>query len=509
MANEANVQASLPGKGESLWLGTTPATDYPLLEEDSFFDVVVVGGGIVGLTAALLIKETGATVAVVEACCVAGGVSGHTTAKVTTAHGIVYRQLVQRFGRERARQYAEVNQAAVDFVASFAEKHNIACDLEREPAYTYSVGDTKPETIAAEVEAAMGLGLPVSYRDRLDLPFAVRAAIAYENQIAFHPRKYLLAMAERIEGGGSRIFERSRALGVQEGSPCRVRTERGEIRGDRVIVATHFPILDRGLYFARLSPFRSYLLAVKAEEPLPEGMYYSEDGPVYTFRRHRMHGGPTLFLVGGQNHPVGHETDTAERYRRAEAFARRHFKVESVEFRWSTQDNGSFDRVPFIGPYGGGLSRVYTATGFGGWGLSNGTAAGMILADLIAGRFDIRHSIFDPSRSSSFLTGRFVHRNLHVARTFFKDHLASPVKGDAEDLAAGEAGIRKKDHHEAAAYRDEAGTLHTHSPYCTHMGCKVQWNNAEKSWDCPCHGSRFDAEGRVIHAPATKDLKKG
>lgn len=497
-----------PEEAAALWIETSPHTAYPILPGDIRVDVAIVGAGIVGLTAAFLLEQSGAKVAVLEANEIATGVSGHTTAKITSAHGLIYRHLVTRFGEEKARQYADANQGAIGFIASTIQKNQIACDFHRTVAYTYSTEARDRQKIEDEVDAALGLGLPASYLESAPVPFPVGGAIRYDDQAFFHPRKYMLAIAERIPGNGSYIFEHTRVKKVKGGSPCRIATDRGEIKADQVIVATHFPILNRGLYFAKMVPTRAYLLAFRIEDNVPEGMYYGIQPPYHTFRRHMTDTGEAFLLVGGEDHVTGQVSDTLERYRRLKTFARNYFQLETESYRWSTQDNDPMDRVPFIGSHSFLSKRIFVATGFRGWGMTNGTAAGMILSDLISGRPNPWSPVFDPVRTTSYRSKAFVSRNLRVAGTYISDYLPKRRKKSSDELAPGEAGVVQRKKEEVAAFRDQSGHLHAVSPRCTHMYCKLRWNNAERSWDCPCHGSRFAYDGKVIHAPATEDLIK-
>jgi glycine/D-amino acid oxidase-like deaminating enzyme/nitrite reductase/ring-hydroxylating ferredoxin subunit len=494
------------GKTTPLWVGTAQGTHYPVLPCSMSFDVAVVGGGIAGLTAAVLLKHSGARVAVLEARRIGRGVTGHSTAKVTSGHDVIYQDLIRRFSAEKARQYADANQGAIEFIAAFADERGASCDLRRTFACTYTCEDQNLEKIQREVEVAADLGLPVTYTESLDLPFPVKGAICYENQACFHPLKYLSSMAEIIPGRGSHIFENTTVKDVEEGRPCRVVTERGVVRADQVIVATHFPILNRGLFFAKMTPIRSYLTALRLEQDPPEGMYISLDSPHHTMRRHQTDTGETYLLIGGEDHEVGHGGDTAERYRRIERFARSHFRVQETLYRWSTQDNSPADQVPFIGRHSLLSRRVYVATGFQGWGMTNGTVAGVLLSDMVSGTKNPWSPVFDPNRFTPFISKKFYVQNIHVAEMFVTDRTAGRAEKDLSALLPGEGAIVRDRGKELAASRDENGRVRVFSPTCTHMGCKVSWNNGEESWDCPCHGSRFDREGRVIHAPAVKEL---
>src|SRR3954468_17993808 len=501
---------ALEGKNTSLWVDSAPETDYPVLRAGVHVDVAVLGGGIAGLTTAVLLKREGARVAVVEAGRVGAGVTAYTTAQVTSLHGIQSQSVESSFGEDGALAYAEANEAGLERVAQFVDELAIDCDWRRKPAYTYAEDDGDRGKIEDEVEAAVRAGLPATFTTDTDLPWTVAAAIRVEDQAEFHPRLYLLALAEEVDGDGSHVFERSRALAVAGGKEnVRVSTTRGELTADQVVVATHFPFLDRGGYFARMHPERSYGLGLylRRGAKAPQAMYLSTESPTHTVRSHPTATGE-MVIAGGESHKTGQGGDTAERVARLEAWARGRFDVRSIEYRWSTQDNMPVDGVPYIGRLAPFQKRLWVATGFMKWGLTNGTAAGMILTDLIAGRDNPWASLFDSTRFKPLASAKeIVKENVNVGAHFVGDHLAPPDVRSVGSIAPGEAAIVRRGAGKVAAYRDEDGTMHAVSAVCTHLGCQVQWNSAERSWDCPCHGSRFDVTGRVIQGPAVKDLE--
>jgi glycine/D-amino acid oxidase-like deaminating enzyme/nitrite reductase/ring-hydroxylating ferredoxin subunit len=505
------MPVALEGKNTSLWVDTAPETDYPVLRPGVHVDVAVLGGGIAGLTTALLLKRDGARVAVVEAGRVGGGVTAYTTAKVTSLHGIQYQSVESSFGEDGARAYAEANEAGLERVAQFVDELGIDCDWRRKPAYTYAEDDSDRGKIEDEVEAAVRAGLPAEFTEETDLPWPVAAAIRVDDQAEFHPRRYLLALAEAVDGDGSHVFERSRAIAVAGGKErVRVSTTRGELTADQVVVATHFPFLDRGGYFARMHPERSYGLGLYLAKGAhaPQGMYLSTESPSHTVRSHPTARGE-MVIAGGESHKTGQGGDTAERVARLERWARERFDVRSIEYRWSTQDNMPVDGVPYIGRLAPFQKRLWVATGFMKWGLTNGTAAGMILTDLIGGRENPWADLFDSTRFKPLASAKeLVKENANVGVHFVGDHLGRPDVRSVDALAPGQAGIVRRGAGKVAAFREDDGTLHTVSAVCTHLGCQVKWNEAERSWDCPCHGSRFDFTGRVIQGPAVKDLEQ-
>jgi glycine/D-amino acid oxidase-like deaminating enzyme len=491
----------------SLWIESTPQTDYPPLQGTVDVDAAVLGAGITGVTAATLLKRAGRTVALVDSKRVVRGVTGHTTAKLTSGHGLIYAELAKSFGREGARGYAESNQAAIQLVTELVEDLGIDCDLERRANLVYTEKASEIGQIEDEVEAASRAGLSVSFVTDTDLPFPIAAAIRLEEQAQFHPRRYLLPLVEAVAGDGSHVFEQTRALDVQPGDRCRVETDRGTIVARDVIVATHIPFLDRGLFFAKEHPQRSYVIAVPlGSTRAPEGMYINVSPPTRSIRTAPFEEG-RLLLLGGEGHRPGEEPDTERRYRNLEEFIRDAFGIaDAPVHRWSTQDYATVDRLPYIGRITRGSEHILVATGFGKWGMSNGTLAAQILTDAILGRPNPWASLYDAKRVKPVASARrFTRENAKVAAHWVGDRAQAQT---LEELQPGEGGIVKANGRRMAAYRDPGGAVQSVSPACTHLGCYVQWNSAEESWDCPCHGSRFRTDGTVIQGPAVKDLRR-
>ena len=494
------------GAHESIWMVANEGPSYPPLDGNRSFDVAVVGGGIAGVAAARHLKDAGLSVALVESNRIAAGTTGRSTAKLTSQHGLVYRDLISDHGEGEAWQYARANEAAIDEVESRVDEHDIDCDFHRTEAYTYTTAAGGPAKIRAEVEAAERLGLPASYTETTDLPYEVEAAVEFREQARFDPRAYVLGLAETIPGDGSAVFEGTTAEGIERGRRPRVETDRGTVVADDVVVATLFPFYDHGLYFSRLTPKQSYVLAVRLAGEAPRGMYYRDGDPYFSVRPHPA-GEDSTVLVGGQNHRTGHGHHATEKYRKLEAEARRKFDVDEVAYRWSTQDYVSADGVPFVGKLAPQTDHVYVATGFGGWGLTNGTAAGMLLADLLTGRENDWREVYRPTRLPTVASARtLVDHNAKAARHYLEDHLRSPRRPRLRELDPDEAAVVDGDDGPVAAYRDGEEEVHAVSAVCTHLSCNVQWNDAERTWDCPCHGSRFGYDGSVIDGPAVEPL---
>ncbi|WP_323192655.1 FAD-dependent oxidoreductase [Halostella sp. PRR32] len=507
-SNDGTSQPPLQGAHESLWIETTPKTEYDTLDGEIEVDVAIIGGGIAGITTAAELQEAGKSVAIVERDHILEGVAGHTTAKLTALHGLIYDHLIEYFDEQRARQYAEANLAAIDHVEATVEDRGLDCDFKRTAAYTFTESSDNRHQIQAEVDAAQQLSLAASFQESTDLPFDIEAAIRLDDQAQFHPRKYLLALAEEIPGESSYIFENTTAMDVEDGSPCQVSTDCGSITADAVVVATHFPVFDRARYYERLYPKRSYVLAVRLQGDAPAGMHYKPEDPYFSVRPHPA-GEESMVLVGGQNHRTGHSDSTVDRYRKLEQEAFDRLNVDEIAYRWSTQDFVSIDRVPFIGLLGPQSENVYTATGFGGWGMTNGIVAGMLLSDLIVDGQSEWEDVYQPMRfNENASADPFLHHNQHDVKHYLEDYTEHPQSGDVESVQQGDGAVLELDDGLTAVHRDEDGDTHSVSAICSHMGCLVYWNDGEQSWDCPCHGSRFACDGSVLNGPANSPLSE-
>lgn len=500
------VTASNDGDRTSLWHGTAEVTSYPRLSGDVDTGVVVVGGGITGLTTALLLAEAGVEVVVLEARYLAAGATGGTTGKVSSQHGVIYRDLIERHGEPAARTYAEMNQAAIRDVAAICERHGIEAGWTPAPAYIWAETDDEVDQLRRELEAATSLGLPAEWVDGIELPFSVHGALRFREQAQFHAVRYVDGLARAVDGHpNATVHCDSRVTSVREANGrVTAATASGTVSADHAILATLLPITDRGFEFARARASRTYGVACTIDGELPEGMYISAGSPSRSVRHYHASDAAYLVVVGDA-HETGHERDTGRHDAALEAFAREHWDVREIVFRWSAQDYVPDDRLPFIGATA--LSdRILVATGWQKWGLTNGTAAARILTDVVTGRNNDDADVFAPTRTTVTESARqFLSHNLDVAKRFVADRV-SPDYASIDDVPAGSGGTVLVDGDLLAVSRDSAGRLHTKSATCSHLGCIVQWNQAERSWDCPCHASRFDEDGQVLEGPATTPL---
>jgi glycine/D-amino acid oxidase-like deaminating enzyme/nitrite reductase/ring-hydroxylating ferredoxin subunit len=495
----------------SLWIETTPETDYPAVEGEVEVDVVVVGAGITGVTTAWLLKREGRRVALVEMRRVGEGATGYTTAKLTVGHNLIYADLAKGHGEETAQAYAASNQWSIQRLEELVSAEAIECDWERASNYVYTEDETQLNALRDELEAARRAGVSAELTTDTDLPFPVSGAIRVDNQAQFHPRKFLQGLVEKIVGDGSHVFEQTRVEDVTSGDHCEVLTEHGTMRAPHVVLATHLPFLDRGLFFAKAHPQKSYAIAAQIEESAaPLGMYINAEQPTRSIRSTPGPNGSRFLVIGGEGHKPGRDNDTRRRYESLESFLRNRFDSGEVEHRWSTHDYVPLDRLPYIGRLRRGDERLLIATGFAKWGLTKGVIAAAILTDAILGRDNPWAGVYDAKRLSlTSSTGRkFLIENAKVGSWFIGDRIR--FRDDQQDIDALEPGdgtVAWIGGRHLAVHRDEKGQLQALSARCTHLGCLVGWNQADQTWECPCHGSQFGADGALLQGPATGPLQ--
>ena len=430
----------------SLWAETAKLPSFPSLEQDLKTDILIVGGGMAGLLCACALNRACADYALIEADRICGGVTRNTTAKITSQHGLIYDKLIGEYDVETARLYYEANQAAMSSFRRLAADY--PCQMETKPAFVYTTGST--EKLGKELQALERIGAKAGYRDSLPLPFAVTGAIEFEEQAQFHP----LLLAAGI-AAGLNIYEHTPARGFEGNT---VYTDKVRIEAKKILIATHFPIINKhGGYFLKLFQDRSYVLALE-NAPDPAGMFIGAEGCGPAIRS-----SGDLLLFGGGAHPTGKKGGG---YAELEALARSCYPGARIKYRWAAQDCMSLDGIPYIGRYGKNTPELYVATGFNKWGMTSSMVSAMILSDLLLERENPYAKVFSPQRSS-------MHPQLLVNAFHAAANLLTPTR-----------------------------------PRCPHMGCALKWNEEEQSWDCPCHGSRFTAEGELLDGPATGNLKK-
>lgn len=494
----------LPRETLSLWLDTVPGRRFPALQRDLKVDVAVVGGGITGITAATLLRRAGKSVAVLEARRIGQGVTGGTTAHLTEALDASYASLTKDFGQDGARLATEASRAALERIALFVQEGRIACSLRRVPAFAYTESKRGVAAIEEEYDAAVRLGVPVTLVRDTPLPFKTPAALRYDNQGRFHVRRYLMPMANALRGTRGHVFEGTRVLDVEDGEPCRVITESGVVTAKEVVIATHVPMKAKWV-MPKLAQYRSYVVAFTLKGEVPDGLFWDDDDPYHYVRLQETKEG-TVLIAGGEDHKVGQEEDTEARYASVAEWAQERFPVKKAAWRWSAQVVETVDGLPYYGRPGGS-PHVFACTGYSGTGMTFGTLGGMMAADAILGRENALQKLFAYNRVKPLASAKdLVAENVDFPAHFVGDRLAAPERRGFAGVPRGAGCIVEENGERLAVYRDPKGGVHARSAVCTHMGCLVGWNDAEKSWDCPCHGSRFDPDGEVLDGPAVAPL---
>lgn len=493
----------------SLWHATHELGGFAPLNGSIQTDVAIVGAGISGLTAAVILARTGLRVAVLERDRVGTGETGDTTSHLTEAVDARYQTLIRDFGEDGARMVAASSRDAIDWIETMVKESPIDCGFARVPGFLYTERRSDLEWLANELDAARRAGCPVAWTDEVPLPFPTHGAVRWDNQAQLHATAYLDGLLKAAVTQGAQIFENTRVLGVEDDDPCRVETDRGTVRAKHVFVAANVPVNNRVFLHTKIAAYRSYVVAAEYAPGGLKGLFWDTDAP-YHYVRTQQANGQTWLIVGGEDHRTGARTDTDACYERLAEYARSRFGMSQVSFRWSGQIIEPVDGLPFIG-LNSGSERVYVATGYAGNGITFGTLAGMIVSDLIRHGRNPYASLYDATRVKPLAAAYdYVAENITFPAHLITDRLTSLDVDDrtVQALPPGEGGIFNSDAGKIAVCRDSRGVVHACSAVCTHLGCDVAWNRAEQTWDCPCHGSRFSPDGTVINGPAVSDLRK-
>jgi glycine/D-amino acid oxidase-like deaminating enzyme/nitrite reductase/ring-hydroxylating ferredoxin subunit len=466
-------------------------------------EVAVIGAGITGLTAALLLKRAGKQVIVLEKDDVASGTSGSTSAHLSTMPDWGYATLERKHGKPVSSAVARALTGSIGLIESLIEELGIDCSFARVDGYYAAEREKHDASVDRELGAARRAGLLVEGTNSVPVPFPVSSAVHFPRQGRFHPLAYLNALAERVEGDGSHVFTRTRVTELGDGEPCEVRTSGGTVRAGSVVLATHSP-LGFNLVQTEIAPYRSYCIACTIDDQLGDVLIWNTEEP-YDYVRKQPDYAENLVIVGGKDHKTAHESEP-EAFERLEHYVRDRFHVREVLNRWSAEFFEPSDGLPYIG-LSPGAKHTYVATGFSGDGLAWGTASARYIADVLLERekdvpLPFRASRFRPLASA----GHFIKENADVAARFVVDRFKAERGADFDAIRPGEGKVVAQDGKKLAVYRDASGELTIRSAICPHLKCVVRFNAAERSWDCPCHGSRFDVQGRVIDGPALSDL---
>ncbi len=475
---------------KSVWSESCKFRKREALNKDIKTDVLVIGAGIAGILTAYMLKQNGRDVVLIDAAEIASGNTKNTTAKITSQHDLIYSKLITEFGEEKARQYAKANELAIKKYKEIIEDKRIECDFEEKPAYVYSLNEV--DVLKEEVEAAKKLGIDAEFVQEANLPFKINGAVKFNNQAQFNPLKFLKGISNELV-----IYENTRALEIKENL---VVTSGGNITANNIVVATHYPIMNApGYYFMKMHQERSYVLALENTSEI-DGMYIDLNKEGYSFRTYN-----NLLLLGGISHKTG-ENEEGGSYDELRKVAKELYPKAKEKYYWSAQDCMTIDGIPYIGRYSSETPNIYVATGFNKWGMTSSMVSAMIISDMILEKENDFSEIFSPRRFDLSLSINNIANDLiETAKNFIVQKVYIP-SSEIEHIKNGHGGIIEYNGEKVGVYKNKEGKEFFVSTKCTHLGCQLSWNADELTWDCPCHGSRFDYKGRLIGSPATKDL---
>lgn len=476
---------------KSIWDESCEFDKREELKGDIKTDILIIGAGITGILIGYFLKQNGREVVLIDKSEIARGNTRNTTAKITSQHDLIYNKLIQEFGEEKAKQYARANELAIRKYREIIKERKIECDFEELPAYIYSLNDT--DLLKKEVDAARHLGIDAEYVEKVDLPLEVKGAVKFNNQGQFNPLKFLKDISKELT-----IYENTKAIKIEENL---VSTDKGNIVANHIVIATHYPIINApGYYFMKMHQERSYVIALENADNNIKGMYIDYEKQGYSFRNYK-----GLLLLGGISQRTG-ENESGGSYDKLRNIAKDLYPNSREKCHWSAQDCMTIDGMPYIGKYADSTPNIYVATGFNKWGMTSSMVSAMIISDLILEKDNDFSEIFSPKRFDLSLSINNIANDLvKTAKNFIAQKISIP-SSEIQHIKNGHAGIVDYNGQKVGVYKDENGKEFIVSTKCSHLGCELHWNADELTWDCPCHGSRFDYTGKLIESPANKDI---
>lgn len=492
----------------SLWLSNQKNFENILdKKEDIESDVCIIGAGIFGITCAYYLSRLGFSVTVLEKDFVGSKTTGHTTGKITSQHGLFYKYLVDSYNKKFAKDYLDANEKAIKNIKDIIDSEKIKCDFEYQNSYVYATSDVEYNALKLEYQVLNDLGFNCDFVTKTGLPFDVKGAICFKNQAQFNPIKYLDGLCDSIISKGGKIITKAPAFDVQKSDDFYTTfCSDFRVKSKYVIVATHYPFINfPGFYFTKMYQSSSYLIAIDSKKTLSNGMYISAASPAYSFRT-ACYQGKKLLLIGGGEHKTGEPPSYEYTYGALENLAKKYYPDCEILFRWDTRDCISLDKIPYVGHYSTFMPDVFVGTGFKKWGMTLSNVSANIVVDEILHKENPYAYLFNPSRLSAF-KNRDEFKNILVqsANSLFFDKLR-PAQMNFDEIALDSGSIIEVNNQKVGIYKNLDGKIYAVKPFCTHLGCQLAWNDVDKTWDCPCHGSRFDFTGKNLYDPAVKDL---
>ena len=493
----------------SFWIENFKNKNYQSLKEDLNVDVCIIGGGLTGISCAYYLTKNNLKVCILEKDKIMEKTSGHTTGKITSQHGLFYKYLFDSYGKECGKKYEESNQEAITNIKNIIDTENIECDFEFQNSYVYTTDANSVKKIKDEVETLKKLDFDARLLDKINLPISnVKAAIEFPHQAQFNPMKYAQGLCDSITNHSGLIFEDSKVIKVDKnGNEYKIFSNGHTITAKYLIVATRYPIINfPGFHFLKMYSESSYLIGVETASPLFQGMYINNDVPTFSFRT-AIYKGKRILLVGGMNHKTGAKIDLSDSYRVLEQKALELYPDSKVLYKWNTHDSVSLDKIPYIGDFSMLYPNVYVATGFKKWGMTSSNVAANIITDKILGKDNLYEEIYNSTRLRPVKNRKeFANMIKESSYSLLFNKFDLPA-ATPKDVDPGEGKIVNDNGVKVGIYKNESGKEFKVIPKCRHLGCELSWNNLDKTWDCPCHGSRYTFDGKLIYGPSKRSLK--
>ena len=474
------------------------------LEYDTNADICIIGAGISGITTAYYLTKKGFKTVVIERNEIGHGVTGHTTAKITSQHALIYHYLFKQYGIEFAEKYFKANEKAIKNIEEIIIENNIDCDFERKDNYIYTINEENIEKIKEEAESLKHININAELVEKSDLKLKIKRGIVFKNQAQFNPLKYITGLVKYILNNNGKIYKNSLCTDIKrKDGEYEVWANGHKVYAKYVVLATQYPFLKiPGFYFIKMYQASSYVIGIETKEKLPKDMYLSIDEPNFSFRT-----AGDILLIGGAGHKTGSKVDYNQTYGVLEKKAKELYPDCKIKYKWSTRDSITLDKIPYIGEYSSLMPNMYVMTGFNKWGMTSSNVAANIIVDKISGAENIYEEIFKSTRYKP-IVNKDEMKNMLVDST--KSLILDRVKKEnikTNDIKNNSGAIIDLDGTKVGVYKNEEGKAYYIKPVCTHLGCILEWNDADKTWDCPCHGSRYDKYGKNIYDPAIKNLE--
>lgn len=499
---------------KSLWIVDSGETNYPKLNENIETEVCVIGGGIAGAVTAYLLRKDGVDVTVLEKDRICMGVTANSTAKLTSQHGLFYKYLADENGLEFAKKYLESNEEGIHLAERIIDEEKIDCDYEKKDAYVFATNESELEKVKQEIEVLNKIDFDAEFVENIDIPVQkILGAIRFKNQAQFNSRKYVVELFNKIEKLNGNIYEQSKVENIkQEDNKYKISVNNHTVTAKIVVICTHYPIKNfPGMYFAKMYQDKSYAIAVdtkQEEKDMLDGMYIQSCSPVISFRTAKYQN-KTLLIVAGSGHRTGQaEGKIEDSYKNLENYIKNYYPNAEILFKWSTEDCVTLDKVPYIGEFSNMMPNIYVATGFKKWGMSTSHVAARIITDMILGKENMYADIYKATRLEPIKNAKEFGNMIKESTYSLLINKLKPAKDKLEKIPIGDGGIVEIDGKKIGIYKREDGKSFAIKPICGHLGCLLSWNNLEKTWDCPCHGSRYDYMGNIITEPTVKGLQR-